>query len=221
MGAKKDLTGQKFGRLLVVAEFSLGVKVVTWECLCDCGNISFISTSTLNCGNTKSCGCLAKEITSKRFTTHGARHTRLYTSYTSMQSRCNIPSSTAYSNYGGRGISVCSDWDSFVTFQTWSIFNGYKEGLSLDRIDTNGNYTPENCRWVSQLIQTRNRRAYKNKTSKYIGVSWDKQYSKWTASIGITRKVVHLGRYIDEFSAAQARDNYINQNNLEGFTLNF
>lgn len=157
---KLDLTNQRFNKL-VALEYShkKGSKVM-WKCRCDCGNITYVSVSNLRCNRVISCGCYKLEEFSKRFTKHNQRHTKLYEIWKSMKRRCFNSKNAAFHNYGGRGITVCDDWaNDFSTFYVWSMQNGYSEGLSIDRIDNNGNYEPSNCRWVDKLTQANNTRA--------------------------------------------------------------
>ena len=221
MAAFKDLTGQTFNRLFVINEVLPRGATSIWLCKCTCGNTVAVRGSSLKSGNTQSCSCLAKEALAIRATKHGARQSKLYQIHSSMLTRCCNTKNKSYLSYGSKGITVCDDWKSFLNFREWAMNNGYQEGLSIDRVDNTQGYTPPNCRWVTQVIQVRNRTPFKNSTSKFIGVSWDRQYSKWTASVGVNYKVVHLGRFVDEVSAAKARDTYIINNKLEGFTLNF
>ena len=164
-----DLTGKKFGRLTVIARYgSTPNKMAIWLCKCDCGNETLVTTCHLNSGATKSCGCYHKERASKANTTHGSSNTRLYNEWQHMKKRCYTPSYHAYNLYGGRGISVCEEWkSSFEEFQKWAMENGYSESLTLDRIDTNKGYSPDNCRWVDMLVQSNNKRV--NKPVSYHG----------------------------------------------------
>ncbi len=127
----------------------------TWKCKCDCGKICTVRSYLLSSGNTKSCGCLKKD--KKPRYVHGKTDTRLYRIWSKMKNRCNCKTFDAYKNYGGRGISICNDWQSFVGFYNWAINNGYEDYLTLDRIDTNGNYEPNNCRWADWETQQNNR----------------------------------------------------------------
>lgn len=157
----KDLTGQRFGRLLVLSlvDSPAGADIPTkWRCLCDCGNIVEIRGYNLKSGGSGSCGCLQKENAAKRQTTHGKTKTRLYVTWQHMIGRCTRKSDKNFSRYGGRGIKVCSDWlNSFEAFRNWAMSNGYADNLTIDRIDVNGNYCPENCRWVTHAEQQQNK----------------------------------------------------------------
>lgn len=156
-----DLTGQKFGRLSVIKH--LGSTYC--ECKCECGNIVNVLTSNLKSGHTKSCGCLNKELSKQRHFKHGKTQSRLYHIYHSIKDRCYNKNYKRYNDYGGRGIAVCDEWqDDFQAFYDWSINNGYKDNLTIDRINNNGNYEPNNCRWVGMKQQQRNKRNNRNFT---------------------------------------------------------
>lgn len=163
----KNLTNQKFGRLLVVSKFGSKNNKVYWNCICDCGNNVLVTTSNLKCNKIKSCGCLKSEILTKRNIKHNQRNTKLYDIWKTIKQRCFNPNCNSYHNYGGRGITICENWkDNYNSFYQWSIENGYKEGLTIDRIDNNGNYEPSNCRWTTRLVQGNNTR-----TNKYITIN--------------------------------------------------
>ena len=169
-----DLTGQRFGRLVVLerAEDNItksGKKVKCWKCLCDCGNKKIVRQGGLRNGHTQSCGCLHKEIVGSLNRTHGlsANCGRLYPLWKSIKYRCYNKNSKSYSQYGGRGIAMCDEWkNDFLAFHDWAIANGYKEEktdkglniLTIDRIDVNGNYEPSNCRFVTNDVQAKNKR---------------------------------------------------------------
>lgn len=161
-----DLTNKRFGRLSVISKYGhTAYGRITWLCGCDCGNECIVSGDSLKSGKTRSCGCIRKEGNQ---TTHGMSYTKLYNSYRAMKERCHLPSHVAYKNYGGRGITVCEVWrNSFEAFADWSMANGYKDGLTIDRIDVNGNYEPTNCRWATRKEQANNTR--KNNISKKEG----------------------------------------------------
>ena len=174
-------------------------------------------------GDTKSCGCYNKRIASESHKTHGLGRTRLYYIWTSMKDRTLNPKYKQYNDYGGRGITICDEWkNDFMSFYNWALSNGYEEnkGLSIDRIDNNGSYCPENCRWVTQTIQTRNQRLPKSNTSGYKGVSYNKRRGKYTAQINVNNKSIYLGSFLTLEDGAIAYNNYIIENNLEGFILN-
>jgi len=190
MSNQLDLTGQRFGRLTVIKRCGTskeGQKI--YLCKCDCGNTKEVKSGNLKSGNVRSCGCLRKETTRRinkeRNTRHGGCGTRLYGIWFDMRQRCNWEKSINWANYGGRGIKVCDEWQvDFVPFRDWALANGYRDDLTLDRIDVDGNYCPDNCRWADLDEQNNNKR-----TCVYVTIDGvTKTVTEWCKETGVNRK---------------------------------
>ncbi len=155
--------------------------------------------------------------------THGESHSSLYSSWRGMKSRCANQASPAYQYYGGRGICVCDQWiKSYEAFRDWSLSNGYEPSLEIDRVDTNGNYEPSNCRWATRTQQMRNTRKRVNaKTSKYKGVSWCANAQKWRLQVCGDGNTSHRGLFLTELDAAKAYDRIAREEFGEFAHLNF
>lgn len=151
---------------------------------CSCGATKAISISNVERGAVKSCGCYFKEKPNRL--THGGTGTRLYNIWKSIRERCKTPSCSSFKNYGGRGISIYEEWSSFATFKEWALSHGYSEGLTIDRIDVNGNYEPDNCRWATYKAQANNKR--NNRYIEYKGqvktlTEWAEKYNIKAATL--------------------------------------
>lgn len=179
-----DLTGQRFGRLTVIEKVPNHGKHVAWKCLCDCGR--FIETTTSNLRgkhHTQSCGCLQRERTGNATRVHGMTKTRLHRVWCAMRNRCERTNNDNYAYYGGRGIKVCDEWKKFQPFMEWALSSGYADNLTLDRIDSDKDYYPENCRWATMHEQNSNKR--NNHYLEFQGQI--KTISDWSDITGIPR----------------------------------
>lgn len=159
--------------------------------------------------NRKSCGCYNPRLE------HSLTGHRMYKTWVNMIHRCSDSNFKQYKDYGGRGIKVCDEWKDIRNFIDWvENSSNWEEGLTLDRINTNGNYSPDNCTFSDRNIQSINQRMQNNNTSGFTGVDWDKRYSKWRARIQIYGKCKYIGYFYNIEDAVKARDNYIIDNNL-------
>lgn len=186
-----DLTGIRFGRLIVLERSTQDDKNghARWICQCECGNMCVKDGYALRIGKTKSCGCLMSEHQMSQKTSgsfafkHGLVYHRIYSIWRGMIDRCERPKNKAYNYYGGRGIRVCDEWrQSVEAFAEWAFQSGYQENLTIDRIDVNGDYCPENCRWATLKEQSRNRRNIRPLT--YQGVT--RPLWEWAEITGIS-----------------------------------
>ena len=190
--------GQEFGRLTVIKLHHIrkltssgrSCNIEYYLCSCSCGNIAIVQKSNLVRGHTKSCGCYGKETSTQNVLknkTHGLTRTRIYKIYKGMKRRCLRESEKAYKYYGARGVTICEEWlNDFLAFYNWSMKNGYSEELSIDRIDYNGNYEPNNCRWTSAKEQANNTR--RNHSISYNGETHN--ICEWENLTGIDRHAI-------------------------------
>ncbi len=172
-----------------------------------CGKEFEARTKDIKTGNTKGCGCQKGGIT------HGLSYNQFYDTWKSMMGRCSNLKNKHYQSYGGRGISVCTDWQDLANFVSWAE-STYIEGMTMDRINNDGNYEPTNIRWTNKTTQAVNQRIQKNNTSGFVGINWYKITSKWVSKIKVNKVDINLGYFNSIEEAAQARDNYIIENNL-------
>lgn len=185
---KPNLIGEKSGYLTVVGvgerrKRNNGKFVKTWDCICVCGNHRFLTTQEIKTEKRKSCGCKQTDFRKESATIHGDSHTRLHNIWSGMRARCYLPTDYHYKWYGGRGITMCNEWrDDYVAFKEWALSNGYAENLTIDRIDNDGDYCPENCRWVSMKIQANNR----TRTKYYEAFGERHTLSEWADIVGVT-----------------------------------
>jgi len=152
---------------------------------------------------------------------HGGCGTRIYMAWSNMRQRCNNKNNTAYKNYGGRGITIHEAWADFAVFRDWALANGYSDDLTIDRINNDEGYSPDNCRFVNRSVQMRNTRTINStNTSGYRGVNWNKSSGRWRSKIRDGGKTVHLGYFDSSLDAAKAYDYYVLKNGLEHTTNN-
>lgn len=189
----RDLTGKKFGRWTVIEldQTPRSGKASYWVCECDCGTVKSVRGDGLVGGTSKSCGCLKKEVSAANVSknhTHGLSGTRIYSIWQGMKSRCYNKNNARWHRYGCRGITVCEEWrDSFQSFYEWATSNGYNDTLTLDRIDNDGPYSPDNCRWATQQEQARNRKTNIDIT---IGNS-TRTLKEWCEIFGISESAAY------------------------------
>lgn len=202
------MVGERFGRLIVIEEIERrrtpnGKTERRFICKCDCGNTVNVPIHTLRNGTCKSCGCLRKETTSKNHKIHGKCKSKLYMVWRSMKDRCFREKSKQFKNYGGRGITVCDEWrNEYQSFEKWAIASGYREGLTIERIDNDKCYSPENCKWIPRSEQNKNRRT--NHYLTYDGIT--KTLQEWADQIHINRCTLraYCKKYGDENAVQKA-----------------
>ena len=185
MGKAINLKGLKVGRLTVLERAENNERgQARWLCKCECGNMATVDSYYLRTGHTKSCGCIRRESKNK---THGKSHTKLYNVWSTMKRRCYSPGNTKYKNYGARGIQICDEWrNDFVAFYEWAINSGYKEGLTIDRVDVDEGYRPGNCKWATLLEQAQN----KTNSTPITFRGKTMSVSMWARETGIKRETI-------------------------------
>lgn len=188
MGKYRDLTGQTFGRLTAMERINKNGRAY-YLCQCSCGNVCCVFHSNLTQGFTNSCGCLQREQAADRQRTHNMTGTRIHSIWKAMKDRCFREKCRAYHNYGGRGITICDEWlgeNGFLNFYNWAMDSGYRDDLTIDRIDVNGNYCPENCRWATRKEQGNNTR--KNHFVTHDGKTMT--ISQWADHLGVKPSLI-------------------------------
>ncbi len=191
------MSGQKFGRWLVIkrAEDHIsksGYRFTQYECKCDCGAVAVVLASALKSGRSKSCGCYGAERRAEscgsQFRTHGDSKSRLYKIYYSIKKRCYNSAALNYNSYGARGVTMCEEWRTdWTSFRDWALSNGYDDSLTIDRINVDGGYNPQNCRWVTRVAQANNRR-----TSKWITYQNETHtVAEWAKILDIPYKCIY------------------------------
>lgn len=198
-----DLTGERFGHLTVIKAMRKGEKRSSWLCICDCGNEVVYGTSNLLGGKSnrplKSCGCKEKKLNGESH-----KYPKLYAVYLAIIQRCYKPGTSSYDYYGAKGIKVCDEWlNSFNVFSKWAFKNGYNENLWIERIDVDGNYTPENCTWVNTTVQAITRGPNKNNKLGIKGVC--PLGERYRAYISFSGNRINLGVFDTIEEAAEAR----------------
>jgi len=211
----KNLIGSQYGRLTIIQELPRITHNRQVLVQCSCSAIKKVTLNALRMGLTVSCGCYHRDVVK----THGESGDKLYQVWARMRDRCNNPKSDSFDGHGGRGITVCPEWDSYEAFRDWALANGYQEGLSIDREKNDLGYSPGNCRWATPTTQARNRRSLRG-SSQYIGVYRCTRRAVWVAQVTVDKKKKTLGLHEHELDAAIARDSYIVNNSLTDFTLN-
>lgn len=187
MGTFIDLSGKRYGRLVVVERAYKKYDKIFWKCKCDCGKEVCVAGSQLKSGMTKSCGCIKHDYMVNYNTTHNSSKSRLYNIWCGIKQRCYYPKHSRYDLYGEKGIKVCDEWLDFENFRRWSYENGYNDSLTIDRIDNNKDYSPDNCRWVDNFIQA-------NNTSRNIFYTYKgetKTLAQWSRVVGISCSVLY------------------------------
>lgn len=207
MSQKNDLINQRFGRLLVLREVPRNeTKRLSFECICDCGNFKIVASKELRNGHTKSCGCIKKELISKRNkenAIHGKSKERIYKIWCGIKDRCLNENTKDYCNYGGKGVNICDRWkNSFQLFYE-DMGEPPTKKHQIDRIDPLGNYEPFNCRWVTPQQNSYNKSKSRKSKNKYKGVVKVKE-NKFIAQVTKNKKYYYLGTFVSEKEAAKA-----------------
>lgn len=184
---------------------------------CICGEEFKCATRHIKSRSTKSCGCMKSKLVSDSKIKHGLANHRIFKIFVGMKTRCYNKKNKLYKYYGGKGTKVCKEWqDDFILFYNWAISNGYDDNLSIDRIDNDGDYEPDNCRWTNRYIQSQNTvMLRKNNTSGYRGVTLVPSTGRWSSCIQVNNKRIRIGTFDTREEAAENYNNYVVSNRLK------
>ena len=196
----QSLVGKKYGRLLVIERAESYKGKTKWLCKCACGNECIVYGVSLKSGNTRSCGCYKTENAKKLYSTVRQNDKHLYGVWNAIKQRCNNPNNRSYHNYGGRGIKICDEWaNNYKTFYDWAMCAGYEKGKEIDRIDCDGNYEPDNCRFVDIETQANNKRNVKLYTINGVTKSLTQWCKEYEMNYGMVRqRIIKLGWTIED-----------------------
>lgn len=188
MSAIKDLTGMAFGKLKVIGRGDPPTMAgsTMWQCVCECGVEKTYRSWDLRYGKVLSCGCHKAEAIGGRRRVHGDSNSKLYNVWSAMRRRCLSPSCKDYQDYGARGITICEEWDDYIAFKKWALDNGYKAGVSIDRINNDLGYRPDNCRFVGLRTQANNKR----NNSLITACGKTMTLAQWSRHTGINRTTI-------------------------------
>ena len=206
---KYNMIGKKFGRLTVINELKERTKYgdKVYNCLCDCGKYIHAVGTILRRGSKKSCGCLNHE---PKYKTHGLTNNRIYKTWNRIKQRCYNKNAPNYKNYGARGIRICDEWlHDFDVFYEWAMSHGYDDTLTIDRINVNGNYEPDNCRWISNLEQQNNKR-----NNVYLTYNGKVQtMAQWARELNLSYNTISTRHYIgwSDEECLFGRDNNVDE----------
>lgn len=213
MWNKIAMEGKMFGKWTVLEESGRNKHgKIMWTCKCECGTVKDICGENLRSGNSSSCGCYKLQLFLDRSTKHNMSRTRFYNIWSLMIRRCSDPNFSKYEIYGGRGVKVNQRWHDFINFRD-DLLAGYEnhvkmfgeKNTTLDRVDVNGDYEPNNVRFATMNQQAQNRRVLSSNKSGVTGVSWNKQKEKWVAKIDVNGNGKYLGSFVSFDEAVTAR----------------